>query len=90
MGLSSATVYGPLFTNVVPLLFAQLSRTLRIVIFQQDGTSERYSYVRVFQWLESARLVWAARLPDIIPLEFLFFVWSYSKNSVFDRKPETF
>lgn len=70
MGLSSATVYGPLFTNVVPLLFA-LSRTLQIVIFQQDGASEHYSYViRVFQWLESARLVWEARLPDIIPLEF--------------------
>lgn len=69
-------------------------RRVRNVVFQQDGAPAHYARaVRDFldnqfpgKWLgRCGPLVWAARSPDLSPLD--FFVWGYLKTKVFARKP---
>ena len=66
------------------------------VIFQQDGAPAHYHRKvrecldRTFtgRWLgRCGPLVWAARSPDLTPLD--FFAWGHLKNAVYERKPAT-
>ena len=73
-----------------------VERCRRNAVFQQDGAPAHYArQVRTFldqqfpgRWLgRNGPLVWAARSPDLTPLD--FFVWGFLKTKVYERKPKT-
>ena len=75
----------------------QLTRQeLRKAVFQQDGAPPHFAMpVRAFldtqfpeRWLGRAGpMVWAARSPDLSPLD--FFLWGHLKNKVYETRPTT-
>ena len=75
----------------------QLSRCeKRHGVFQQDGAPPHYAKsVRKFlddnfanRWIgRCGPVVWAARSPDLSPLD--FFVWGFLKNKVYSSHPKT-
>lgn len=74
----------------------QVKRTTkRMMIFQQDGAPPHYGIeVRKYldeifpgRWLgRCGPMTWAARSPDLSPLD--FFAWGYLKNKVYKRRPK--
>ena len=91
-------ITGEVYLDMLKSCFSpSLSRTCkRNAIFQQDGAPAHYALiVRNFlnemfpqRWLgRCGPYLWAARSPDLTPLD--FFVWGFLKDKVYKRKPKT-